>query len=82
MELLKKMFGQSQTTQPSMVASGFIAHKGNLLSPFNVKSELSNVWIVDLGALHHMTRDITLLTKFDQYHENWTIKLHMNPYQG
>jgi len=40
-----------------------------------LKCEQSNVWIVDSDASNLMTRDIKLLTKFDPYYENWTIKI-------
>ena len=69
------MFGQSQTTQPSVVAFGSIALRGNFLSAFTAKCELTTVWIIDSGVFDHMIGNIKLLTSFKPCDENWTVKI-------
>ena len=64
MDWLQNIFGKTQISQPSNLASGSIALKGKFLHVLTTKSEFSPVWIVDSGASDYMTGDINLLADF------------------
>lgn len=75
LELLQKIFGQSQSIQPTVIASGSVVHKGNFISVLNTKREQSYMWIVDSRVSDHMIGDIKQLTKFNPCYENWIVRI-------
>ena len=69
------MFGKTQISQPSNLASSFIALKGKFLHVLTVKSKFSPIWIVDSGASDHMTGDINLLADFQPCKQDWMVRI-------
>ena len=76
LELLQKMFGQSQQAHvTSMIGTRALAQKGNFLNALNVKRENMSLWIVDSRASDHMTGNANIFHKYSPCHENFTVMI-------
>lgn len=73
LELLQKMINQSSSS--SIVATGFLAQKGNFSKALTVNREKNNIWIVDFGASDHITSDKSIMTEFMPCNENHSVKI-------
>ena len=75
MELLHKMFAQSQSN--NMIGTGSFAQIGNLISALNVKQVKQGLWIVDSGASNHMMGDVSILRNYKPSMRDLLLELQM-----
>ena len=77
LDLLKKLLNQSPSSlQPSStIGTESIAQKGNFATALNTMKKTDDSWIVDSGALDHMTGDKALFSTFTHSYENLTVRI-------
>jgi len=54
---------------------GLLAQKGNFSKAFTVSKKYSSPWIIDSRASDHMTRDATILNKYNHFTSNSTTRI-------
>ena len=75
-EMVKKMFGQPQTSTSSIVVGiGTATQKGNHLISLNSQNEKSKAWIVDSSASNHMSGNASLFDNYNPYTTDYSVKI-------
>lgn len=76
LDMLQKLFGQPLSApNPSIIGSGSVAHKGNILFALLSQQALSSSWIVDSGASEPMTGNFKLLDTYCPAKESHSVRI-------
>lgn len=67
LEALQKILAQANLSQNSLIGTGSLVQKGNILNAFAIPKEKTGSLIVDSSGSDHMTEDASILQNFIPY---------------